>query len=294
MSAFVQSLIDACSLGALYGLEALAVGLLFGVVRVANFALGTVVTTSAYALYAGRDAGLAGAVGLALVVAVVLCLAMERLVFRPLRTAPVATLFIASFAVAFTLEKTLLLAFGPDQRSFVFDRMPSGVVSVGGYYVTRLSLLTIVLVGVLLAALVGLLRGTSFGIRMRAASDDFAMARLVGVRANAVTAGAFAITGVMSVVVALVLSAQVGGVTPSLGTNVIVFALLGAVVGGLDRLGGAATGGFVVGATLSLLSSWLPDRLAGFDVSFLVAVVIALLLLRPGGLVRAGTMKERV
>lgn len=294
MSDLVQSSLDAVSLGALYALEALAIGLLFGIVRIANFALGTVVTASGYALYMARNLGFLVALATAVGTAIVLSLVMERLVFRPLRTASEATLFIASFVIALTLENLMVLAFGPDQRSFLFNTMPSGVFTFGHYYLTKLSVLTLILAAGLLSGVALMLRFSSIGVRMRAAADDFDVARLVGIRANAVIIAAFAVTGVLSAATALVLTNQGGGVTPALGDNLIVFALLGAVVGGLDRLVGAAAGGFVVGAADSLLTSWLPGALTTFSEAFLVGIVVLLLLVRPGGLVPAGTLKERV
>lgn len=294
MGGMIQPLIDAVSVGALYALEALGIGLLFGIMRLANFALGAVTMVAAYALYLTRDLPLAASILVALLVAVGVSLLLELVVFRRLKGASEATLFIVSFAIAFGLENLALAVFGANTRGFSLSPWLSSSSAVGGVRVSHLSIVTIVTVLVLLGLFVLFLRRTETGMRLRAASDDFRMATMLGVPANRMIGLAFALSGVLCAAVAVIVVGQTGGVSPGMGSNVIIIALLGAVIGGMDRLSGAAAGGFVVGFALSILNSWLVLDVRPYRDAFAILAVILVLIVRPHGLLPGATLRERV
>ncbi|MBO9521572.1 MAG: branched-chain amino acid ABC transporter permease [Nocardioidaceae bacterium] len=294
MTTLLQSLVDGIGVGGLYALESLGIGLLFGIMRLANFALGAVTMAAAYALYVARDLPLGVAVLLAVGVAVLLSLLLEAAVFRRMRSASEAALFIASFAIAFGLENLALVVFGANTRSFSLSPWLARSSDVLGLRISHLSIVTLVAAGTLLLLFSVFLRRTEVGIRLRAAADDFEMTALLGVRAHRLIALAFALSGVLCAAVAVVVVGQLGGVSPGLGSNVVVIALLGAVIGGMDRLSGAAVGGFCVGFVLSLLDSVLPLEVRPFRDAVTVAVVVGVLVFRPQGLLPGGTLTERV
>jgi branched-chain amino acid transport system permease protein len=157
-------------------------------------------------------------------------------------------------------------------------------VDIGGIHVRMLSLVTIVLAAVLLVGLRFFLYKTSWGLQVQAASADFGTARLLGVRANRVISLTFALSGVLAAAVAFVLTSQTGAVGPTFGVNITVMALVGAVIGGIDKLTGALAGGFIVGFCASLLSAWLPATSVDFRDTFVFVIVLLVLLVRPGGL----------
>lgn len=291
---FVQILVDALSVGGLYALTALGIGLIFSVMRLANFAHAEFVTIPAYALFALSGQPVMVGIVAAVLVAVILAILTERIAFRPLRNADSATMLIASFAVSMLLQK--LLVFSVGSRVKTLDPLPmlSGPIWIGSVQVSALKLVTIVVCGLLLVLLSLFLRKTRYGLEMRAAAENFTMSRLVGVRANAVIAIAFALSGVLAAVVAVLFAAQTGFVQPRFGLQLVIIAFVATVIGGLGSLGGAVAGGFLVGIISTLLQAFLPPDLRPFREAFLFVAVILVLLVRPQGLFPARGLKERV
>ncbi len=137
---------------------------------------------------------------------------------------------------------------------------------------------------VLLGGTAAILTRTNIGLQMRAAATDFRTARLLGVRTNRVISSAFVIAGVMAAVVTLLYTVQTPLVTPTFGLDITIIALVGAVVGGVDRLWSATAGGFAIGFASSVLNDVLPASQEKFQTAFVFLLVILLLLIRPVGL----------
>ena len=284
MSDFVRDAIDlqvqadAIGLGAIFALMAVGIGLVFGVLRLVNFAYGQLIMAGGFALAFASDRGWPVAVGIALCFAVVilLSLAMERAVFRPLRGQSPAVMLIATFAVAFLLQSVALLWFGPLGNTAASLASLNRPVSVGDVEIRKITLVAIASAAVCLVVLVLLLYRTSIGLHMRAAAMDFQTARLLGVRANLVSAVAVLVAGVLAAVVAVMLTVQFPTVTPT-------FALR------------ATLGGFAIGYASGVLGGALPTNQSQYLTSFVFGAVILVLLLRPGGLFTRGVRTvERV
>ena len=139
--------------------------------------------------------------------------------------------------------------------------------------------------GVLLVSLALFLRRTHLGIQMRAAAEDFPMARLLGVRANRVVAGAFALSGLFAGCAGFLLVAQNGTVSPTMGLNAVLVGFVATVFGGLGSPLGAVIGGMVLGFITTLLQAYLPVDVAFYRDALAYAGVIGLLILRPQGLI---------
>jgi branched-chain amino acid transport system permease protein len=289
-----QIIVDALSLGGLYALTALGIGLIFSVMRLANLAHAEFVTIPAYALFALSGQPVIVAVVAAVAVGVVLAVATERVAFRGLRNADSSTMLIASFAVSMLLQK--LLVFSAGSRIKTLDPLPmlSRPIWIAGAQVSALKLVTIAVCALLLALLTLFLRKTRYGLQMRAAAENFTMSRLVGVRANSVVAVAFALSGALAAVVAVLFAAQTGFVHPRFGVQLVIIAFVATVIGGLGSLEGAVAGGFLVGVVSTLLQALLPADLRPFREAFLFVVVILVLLFRPQGLFPARGLRERV
>jgi len=292
----LQTLIDGVALGTVYALVAIGLALIFGVMRLINFAHGELITAAGYTLVVARDLPVAVAILLAIAVAVALAWLMERVAFRRLRNVAPATTLVATFAVAFALEAVWLIAFGvrgesADVLSSLNQTAISGEITVRWVTITMLGV-----GGLLLAGTVLLLNRTGIGLQMRAAASDFRAARLLGVKADSVISIAFLISGVLAAAVAILLTAQQPLVTPTFGLEVTILALVGIVVGGMDRLPSATLGGFAIGFVTSVLGVVLPSNERVFLPSAVFLFVIIVLLLRPAGLFaprRAGAV-ERV
>lgn len=289
----MQTLLDALGNGGLYGLAALGIGLVFGVLRLMNFAHGELIAIGAYMLVTLLQWGLLPAILISLVAAVVLAVVMETGVYSRLRLAEPAVLLIASFGVSVFLQRIYESVFGALAISAQVAPWMSGVVEVGGLQLSRSSIVTVVLTLVLLWGMKVLVETTTIGLQLRAASADFSTARLLGVRANWIIGAAFAASGLLAAVVAFFVTVQRGQVDPLFGLNITILALVGTVVGGLGSLQGAALGGVAIGAGISILNSVLGNSRV-YSYSVLFALVILVLVVKPEGFMGRGGVEERV
>jgi branched-chain amino acid transport system permease protein len=280
---YLQSLIDAIALGALYGLVAIGIALVFGVMRLINFAYGELITAGGYTL--AYLNGQPAIVGILACIGVVLALALvqERVAFRPLRGASPATMLVATFAVSFLLQAIFLLAFGSRGKTVGELGGLNRAWHPGSIHIRWISLVSLAVGAVLLAATTLILNRTNIGLHMRAAATDFRTARLLGVRANRVIVFAFLLSGLLASAVSILLTVQDPLVTPDYGVQVTIFALVGVVVGGLDRLLSATLGGFAIGFATSFVGDRLPTSSTQFLPSVIYGLVIVVLLLRPTG-----------
>jgi branched-chain amino acid transport system permease protein len=281
-----QTLADALSLGGVYALMAVGIGLVFGVLRLVNFAYGQLVMAGAYALAYSSVWGWPTWAGILLCFGVVLALTllMDRLVFRPLRTQSPAVMLVATFAVAFLLQSIAVLSFGQ------LGTIASSIAPlnqpwiIGGVAVRKIAIVSIAVAAVCLALLQLLLTRTSVGLHMRAAAMDFGTARILGVRANRVIGGAVLISGLLAAVVAVMLTVRNPQVTPTFGLDDTIIVLAGVVLGGLNRPVPATLGGFAIGFASGILGGALPTNQSQYLPTFLFAAVILVLLVRPNGL----------
>lgn len=304
MANILQVLVDAMALGSLYALVALAIGLVFGVMRLINFAQADYMTIGAYALVVPTASVtpplLLGALPAPLMIAgvlvlvVLLALATERVAFRPLRQSNPASLLISSFAVSYFLQHLVVLIHTGRPKSVGIGGSLTGTVDLLGVRVAGVQLLTMVVTASLLVGLVLFLKKTPVGIQMRAAAENFQMARLLGVPANRVIAVAFAISGLLAGTVSLLLVIQTGTLDVRMGLMPVVYAFFATVIGGMGSLPGAALGGFLVGFVSVLLQTYLPVELRPFRDAGVFALVILILLVRPQGLIVTSAAKERV
>lgn len=283
----LEYLVDALSGGGIYALLTIGLALLFSVMGLMNFAYGELIMTGGFAMYLLRDLAWPLMVVGVILAVVAIALLTERLAFRPLRGASPLTLLIAAFAVSVMLQNAARMTVGPRAKGVEPYPWLDQNVSLAGVDVQMLDLVTIVVALALIGGLVVLLRRTRLGVQLRAAAEDFEMASLLGVKANRVIAAAFAITGVLAAVAALMLVMKQGSVSVTIGSVPLLIAFVGAVVGGMGSLTGAALGGFLLGATTAVLDAALPGELAPFRDAFVFGLVIAMLATRPQGLVPA-------
>lgn len=282
----IQFAIDSIAFGSLFALMALGLALLFSVMGLMNFAYGELIMAGGYTMFFTRDWGWVTMIVVTVIVVVVLALLMELLAFRPLRGASPITLLITSFAVSYGLQQLGWMTVGKGPQKGV-EPYPwlTNQMNIGDVLISRLTIITIGVTILLLALMLLLLRKTMLGIQLRASAEDFSMAQLTGVRANWVIASAFAITGVLAAAVAVLFVLRSGALSPDMGRQPLLVAFVGGVIGGLGSLSGAVLGGFVLGALINALQSVLPITLASHTQLFAFLAVIAILVLRPGGLI---------
>jgi branched-chain amino acid transport system permease protein len=294
-----QTLVDAVALGAVYALMAVGIGLVFGVLRLVNFAYGQLVMAGAYTLAFTSHLHPAVSIAACFVVVIALSTAIDLAVFRPLRGQSPAVMLVTTFALAFLLQAVARIV---DVRDGTIGEPVRVVgqlnraVGIAGVNVRQVTILAIVLGIVVLGLLALLLGRTTIGLHMRAAAADFRTARLLGVRSDRVIGFAVFLSAVLAALVAIVLTVRRPLVTPAYGLQETIVVLVGVVVGGLDRLWTATLGGFAIGFATGVINGVLPTDKTIFLPTAVFTLVILVLLLRPGGLFvpRGATTVERV
>jgi branched-chain amino acid transport system permease protein len=295
MSEIVQYVIDALSLGSLYAVFALGIALVFGIMGLINFAHGELIMFGGYALVLLQTIHSSARLLVVFGGVVLLALVMERVAFKPVRKADPETMLVTSFAVSFLLQSLAILIIGSLPRSVKpWASITSEHFTVRNIQVQYLDVLAVVVTGILLIGLALFLSRSTLGVQMRAAAEDFTNARLMGVRANTVIALSFAMSGFLASVAALFLVAKTGIVTPSMGLAPVLAAFIATIVGGLGSLQGAVLGGYVLGAITVTLQVTLPLDLRPYRDAFVFGAVIAVLILRPQGLLVPRSAYRRV
>jgi branched-chain amino acid transport system permease protein len=286
----IQTLVDATALGSIYALIAVGVGLVFGVLRLVNFAYGQLIMAGAYALALTNGINPFASIVVCFAVVLGLTMTMELVAFRPLRNASPATMLVATFAISFLLQNIALLKFGALGRTVGTLTGLNQPIGHGTLIVRWVWIVAIAVAAVTLLLLVLLLNRTSVGLHMRAAAVDFRTARLLGVRGNALITFAVLVSGLIAATVSVVLTIEQPYVTSDYALRDTIIVLVGVVVGGIDRLLSATLGGFAIGFATGALGGFLPSTgswpfSSGVYLdSAVYALVVLVLLARPAGL----------
>lgn len=288
MSEALKFGLDVASLGSLYALMALGLVLVYGILRLVNFAYGELVMIAGYSLYLLDGSPLPWLVMavFAVFAAVAASVLTERVAFRPVREKSLTAMLITSFAVSTLFQNAALLFISPRARVVPLPDLFTRSITVAEVTFPVRDLLA---VGVSIAMLVlftMLLNRTVLGIALRAAADNFRMTRMLGVPANLVISVAFAISGFLAGIVALFWLGRTASVTPGIGLEPLIVAFVATVVGGMQSLVGAVVGGYVLALMTVGINTFLPQELVDYRQAFTFALVILILLVRPEGLVR--------
>ena len=291
---WVQYFVDAVALGALYALVALGIGLIFGVMRLVNLAHGELLMAGGYTLFMTRAWPTWLRVVAVIAVVVALAVALERLAFRHLAGASPATMLVVTFGVSFLLRSIAQKRWTAQGKPMTIFNELSKAFTIGELRIRWVTLVSIVVGGAFLGGVNLFLNRTDLGLQMRAVATDQRVARALGVRTERVVVAAFAISGLLAAVAVLLLAPSRPTVTPDFGVMIGTLALVGVVVGGMDRLAPATIGGFAVGFASSMLFALLPKGQRVFLESALYGLVILVLHLRPRGLFLRDRQVSRV
>lgn len=294
MTTLAQSLIDALALGGLYALIAIGITLTFTVMGMMNFAQGEFIMLPAYALFVLAGLPFAVAVGGALAAGIAIAVIVERVAFRPVRNADLAAQLVTSLAVATILQNAVSASVDARAQSVATPAVLSESSQVGALSVPNLEILTLALTAIVLGGLGWLLYRTRVGLEMRAAAENFEMARLLGVRADRVVTIAFAISGALAAIAGVLIVMQTGQVSPTMGLTPVLVGFIAVVIGGFGRIFGAVIGGLVLGVLSSLLGTYLPDGLVPFRDAIVFSLPVVILIVRPQGLLGAATGEARI
>jgi branched-chain amino acid transport system permease protein len=270
----------------MYALLALGLALVFGVMGLVNFAYGELVTITGYTMYLLTLNGVPWwiAVCAGLVFATIASLLMERFAFRPLRNASFLTLLFSSFALSVIIQNVFRAVVSPRTKGIEGPALFIRAVHLGPLSVSWLSIITIAVGVACLLGLTVFMRTSIAGIGMRAAAENFSVARLMGVKANRVIALAFVISGLLAGIAGVLWVSRSGSVDPGMGFTPILKAFIATVIGGLGSLPGAVLGGFILAAAEVFFIAVLPTSVAPFSDPFALLLVIVILYFKPNGL----------
>ena len=295
MTSAVQFLIDVLSLGGAYALMALGLVIVYGILRLVNFAYGELIMVTGYTLYLLNGSPLPWLVMAAVAVsmAVIAGIATDYVAFRPVRAKSVTAVLITSFAFSTLLQNAALLFISPRPRPVPLPEIYSTTVTIAGVVTPARNVITIAAAVILLGLFSWLMRRSVLGIAMRAAASNFTMARMLGVPANLIISSAFAISGFLAGIVALLWFGRSGTVLPGVGLEPLLIAFIATVIGGMRSLQGAVLGGFALAFIDTGLNYALPQDLLKFRDAFTFSLVILILLWRPEGLMKGPATGQR-
>ncbi|RVQ04808.1 branched-chain amino acid ABC transporter permease [Sinorhizobium meliloti] len=295
MAFAIQFVIDVLSLGGAYALMALGLVIIYGILRLVNFAYGELIMVAGYTMFLASGSGLPWIVMAVLAVgmAILFGIITDYAAFRPVRAKSVTAVLITSFAFSNLLQNAALLFISPRPRNVPLPDIFSQTVSIGGAITPVRNLITIAASIALLAGVAFLMRRTTLGIAMRAAATNFTMARMLGVPANLIISSAFALSGFLAGVVGILWIGRIGTVVPGIGLEPLLVAFIATVIGGMRSLPGAVVGGFLLALIDTTLNYTLSQDLLKFRDAFTFSLVILILLWRPGGLIRGPASGQR-
>ena len=284
---FLQQLINGLSLGSIYALIALGYTMVYGIVKLINFAHGDVMMLGAYAGYFVLRAMGSNALGMtcAFLAAMIFCgafsLVIERFAYRPLRNAPRLNSLITAIAVELILQNVMrVLPFvGPNPRQF--PTMPLLNYSLGPVSISNLQLIVIILSAVLMVCLNILVNYTKTGKAMRAVSYDMGASSLMGISVNKTIAITFVIGSVLAGAGGVLYATAYPQIDPMMGYMPGLKAFVAAVLGGIGSIPGAMVGGVILGIAETLTKGFISSQYAD-AISF--AILIVILLVKPTGL----------
>lgn len=292
-SVFYQQLVNGLSLGSIYALIALGYTMVYGIVKLINFAHGDIMMMGAYAGYFVLVAMGPTPVGfsVAMVVSMLFCallgISIERLAYRPLRNAPRLNSLITAIAVELILQNLMrVLPFvGPNPREFPAVKVPN--IVIGSVQIEGINFLVIVGSIVLMVVLHILVNYTKTGKAMRAVSFDMQASSLMGINVNKTIAITFAIGSILAGAGGMLYATAYPQVDPMMGYMPGLKAFVAAVLGGIGSIPGAMVGGFILGVAETLVKGYGPSAYAD-AISFSILIVI--LLIKPSGLLGKKTV----
>ena len=290
METFLQQVINGLSLGAIYALIALGYTMVYGVLRLINFAHGDVYMLGAFAgfyLANALDLDASPSVIWAIVVtmgAMAICacvgVLIERLAYRPVRHHPRLTALITAIGVSLLLEYGGQVVFGATPRFFP-QMVRSETYSAGGVQITNQNLLIIVVAVVVMLGLEFIVHRTRIGKAMRATSYNLSVAKLMGINTDFVIAFTFALGSALAAAGGVMVALAIPRIDPLMGLTTGLKAFVAAVLGGIGNIPGAMIGGLVIG----LMETWLSaTAYSTYRDAVAFGVLILILLVRPSGL----------
>lgn len=287
-----QQIINGISLGSMYALIAIGFTMVYGLLRLINFAHGDLMMLGAYLGLLFLTTALTPLILTLLAPMLMIGLAgilVERLAYRPLRGAPEVTMLITSLAVSSLIENTMVITVTAQPRVFSLPAGLNQIYTIAGVSFSTLDVLTIGLSVLLMVALTLYVRKTRTGIALRATAENLRAARLMGIHIDRVVMIAFFLGSLLAAAAGWLWAAKYSTVEPFMGFLPGLKAFVAAVIGGIGVIPGAVLGGYLLGFAEIFFVGFLPPAFSGYRDAFVFVLLLIVLLIRPHGILGAST-----
>ena len=290
MEQFIQQLFNGLHVGSIYALIALGYTMVYGIVKLINFAHGDILMLGAYATYFLVNTGVP--IWLSVILSMLICavigVAIEKLAYKPLRTAPRISALITAIAVSLFLQNLSMILFKPDGRPFphIVNLSP---ITIGNIKIEGLTVLTIIVSTLLMVGLHLFINKTKTGKSMRAVSQDRDAAMLMGINTNKTISITFAIGSALAAVGGVLFSMAYPLIDPYMGTMPGLKAFIAAVLGGIGVIPGAMFGGIIMGVAESFTKAYISSQLSD---AVVFGILIVVLIVKPSGIFGKNTREK--
>lgn len=286
MTAFLQNCLNGISIGSIYALIAIGYTMVYGILRLINFAHGDIFMMAGYfMIICMTDLLIPWYISLLLVVlfTVLLGVFIERIAYKPLRNAPRMSIMISAIGVSYFLQNFATYLFTAQPKSYPYAEMGflSKTVKLGEISTTLVTFITPILTVILVLALAFLIHKTKIGMAMRAVSRDFETSELMGIDINRVIIVTFIIGSFLAAVGSVLFFSNYTGVNPMSGSMPGLKAFVAAVFGGIGSVPGAVVGAFVIGICENIMKG---AGLTTFSDAFTFVLLIVILMVKPTGI----------
>jgi len=289
---FVSHLIHGLQVGSIYALVALGYTMVYGIIKLLNFAHGDVIMVGGYIALFALTFGLHPVIASVLTVVgcTLLAVIMEKLAYKPLRFAPRLSILITAIGISLLLQNLAQRLFTASDRGFPGQLLfPPGSVLLGDVRVAYTSIITIAVSIASMVALTILVKRTKLGKAMRAVSEDTGAAELMGINVNHVITFTFAVGAALAGIGALLYGIRFPVINPTLGAMLGLKAFVAAVLGGIGSIPGTMIGGYAIGLLEALVNA---VGLTGWTDGVVFLVLIIVLMVRPTGIMGQPIMEK--
>ncbi|RXJ65620.1 branched-chain amino acid ABC transporter permease [Halarcobacter ebronensis] len=299
MDIFLQQLINGLTIGSLYALVALGYTMVYGVMKLINFAHGDLVAFSAYVgltifsqLFGSSATSFVSIIIIFVLTSIIVAFVgvlLERLAYRPLRTAPRLSAVVSALGAALVIQNGIMLIWGPNMLIFPADLLPNTTWNIGGVIITFTQVCILILSAVLMAALYVFINKTKMGTAIRATAIDQDAAKLMGINVNRIVMIIFIIGSILGAIGGLFIGLYYRALIFDMGWLYGLSAFIAAIIGGIGSIPGAMIGGLLLGLFNALIAGYISTEWAE---TFTFILLIIILIVRPTGILGEKTAEK--
>lgn len=283
---FMQQFVNALSLGSLYALIAIGYTMVYGILRLINFAHGDVFMIGGYLAFYAVTAFMMPwwvAVIVAIGLTTVFGVGLERVAYRPLRDSPRISIMISAIGASFLIENLAIVLFDARPKAFPVPDLFASTFVLGDVHVSTVSVVIPIVTAIILGILLWVVYRTKTGMAMRAVSTDIDAARLMAIDVNRIIAFTFAVGSALAAIGGIMWALKYPRLEPLMGIMPGLKCFIAAVIGGIGSISGAVLGGLLLGLIELMTIAFLPE-LTGYKDAFAFILLIVVLLVKPTGL----------